>query len=122
MNSIFKSRYKYIASGIWIILMMGLCFMPSNGSLSGSWAAKIHLDKIGHFVIFGILAFLLMRDEFSGLKGFLICLVLGMFIEFIQDAYLASRYFEFLDLIANIIGYFAGIGLFQLCKSKAYDK
>ena len=119
MVSILKSSNKYLASGFWIFVIIGLCVMPTNPDIKLSWAQKIHFDKIAHFGVYAILAFLLMRDELDLKWSFMICFSLGILIEFVQHNYLQGRYFEFLDIIANIIGYFAGIVFFNLCKHKS---
>lgn len=80
---------------------------------------KIQFDKIAHIGVYSILAFLLMRDEIKPKWGFFVCFTLGIVIEYVQHHFLPSRYFDILDLIANIIGYFVGIVFFKLCKQKS---
>ena len=86
-----------------------------------SYLSQYHVDKIVHMAMHGILGFLLKRDRLTTKSAFILSFFLGLAIEFCQGYFLPSRYFEIYDLIANIIGYFIGIGLYNLIKSKAYD-
>lgn len=95
--------------------------MPDNGQLSETWFTIKHLDKLAHLIMYAVLSFLFMRDGMSLKLILTLCLTVGIGIEIIQGKYLDGRHFELLDIIANIIGYSVGIGLYNLCKSKWHD-
>ena len=120
MSKLIKSNSRFWLSGLWSLSITILCFMPSNDSLNMSFFSQMHLDKLAHIFLYLVLAFLLKRDELTPWTVFIFCFFLGLFIEICQGYFLPSRYFEFYDLIANIIGYFIGIGLYKLIKNKAY--
>jgi len=49
-----------------------------------------------------------------------ICGGYGLFIEYIQGNFIANRFFDVYDLIANIIGVFVGLAAYSLFnKSRA---
>lgn len=76
-----------------------------------------HFDKIGHFGMYAIWAFL-MYYAFAGHSGrslrnaFLISMVIcgltGVGLEFGQYYFATDRYFEIEDMLANAIGAFLG--------------
>ena len=121
MSKLIKSTRRFWFSGLWSLIIMILCFMPDNDSMNISFLSQLHVDKLAHMVMYTILAFLLKRDGLKMWVVFFLCFSLGFFIEIWQGCFLPSRYFEFYDLIANIIGYFIGIGLYNLTKNNAYD-
>lgn len=78
----------------------------------------IHLDKVAHFAVYGVLAGLLVLNQsktMGGLFGIrdlvyiiLICTIYGAILEAMQYFFLSDRFFEIPDIIANIIGSIAG--------------
>ena len=69
-----------------------------------------HLDKIGHFILYGFQAVSLsmyFRKYFFENPNtivFTICLIVGVIIEFSQPVLTNNRVFDFLDIIANLSG------------------
>jgi VanZ family protein len=96
--------------------------MSAPESLNDDWLDKYHVDKLVHGVMYGLLAFLLLRDKLSILKVFIICTLYGIMMETIQGKFFEHRHFDILDIIANISGSLIGIGFYQFIKRKAYDK
>lgn len=80
-------------------------------------------DKIGHIVLYGIMAFLL-NYGFEGKKWFkiqigsLIVLVFSI-LEEISQAYFPSRSFDLADIMASIVGIIIFTFLFQHLKREA---
>ena len=70
------------------------------------------VDKLGHAVFYGVFTFLIcwgfkrsgkpLRTSFG--LAFLIAGVYGVMLEFVQFAFFPGRYFEVLDIVANISG------------------
>jgi VanZ family protein len=119
---------KLIPAILWSFLIL---YFSTKGkvNLPESWWDFFSMDKIGHFGIYGILTFLLLRAfTFSTSeqkkKGVQIALGISIFygigMEVIQYAFFPGRYFEFLDIIANIIGSFTGLLFFNFLIKK-YD-
>ena len=76
-----------------------------------------HFDKIGHFGMYAVWAFLLhyaFRKKsvvtFSGAfwYSFIIISLIGITLEFAQDTITQGRSFEYADMLANTFGAFAG--------------
>ncbi len=75
-------------------------------------------DKVVHFFMYGVLTFLLVRDDFMDgkssmrpilVKAFLISAVYGALIEVYQGCLLTNRTGDWTDAVANAIG--AAIGV-----------
>jgi len=88
-----------------------------------------NIDKWVHIVFYAVFAFLLIREyqqyrpwSFKRhiLMTLAICGLYGLFIEYIQGAFIPNRFFDVYDLIANIIGVIAGLSTHSLInKSRA---
>lgn len=69
-------------------------------------------DKIAHLVCYGILSgsiwYVLRRKKVIILS---LVIIYGIIIEWIQYSFFPQRFFEFYDIIANIIGAIIGIWL-----------
>lgn len=87
----------------------------------------MELDKIGHFSVFMIMAFL-GSINFKGtlhnsksykplLASFIIAVIYGSSIEYAQT-FIPDRGFDYADLTANIGGSLVGIGLFSYLNTK----
>ena len=69
-------------------------------------------DKFGHAAVYGIFTFLLLRSgrfyfEYALKNIFFaagIAILYGISMEIIQFSFFPHRYFEYLDIVANIIG------------------
>lgn len=113
----------FIPAILWGILVFILSATP-GGTIS-KWAILNlpYADKIVHMGFYGILSILLLVGYLrSGYKivlinspviiSILFCSFYGIAIEWMQDRFFEERYFEFLDIIANIIGSLVGVGIF----------
>lgn len=80
-------------------------------------------DKVGHAVIYAILVILVLigisknRKEMPNNVNFMLtvffCSFYGVLMEIMQFTFFPGRYFEVLDIIANIIGSFIGLFAFK---------
>lgn len=82
-------------------------------------------DKLAHIAAYGVMAALLLWGfhRTAGISSatmaaaILISALYGISMEFIQYAFFPNRFFEVLDIIANIIGSMLGVfGLYFLIK------
>lgn len=83
----------------------------------------IAVDKVGHLVFYGILAYLIalgcyknQQEKISRKTLIISCLIssiYGICLEFMQYSFFPNRYFEVLDIIANISGSLIGILFFK---------
>lgn len=110
----------FIPVFVWALVILGLSTMPGV-SIPSTWADLISLDKLAHCIVYGLLAYIGLRAlDLSGLylKKWVILSILlgcayGVLMEFIQYAFFPDRYFEVLDIIANIIGSLAGAWIYN---------
>ena len=108
------------------IIWAGIIFWLSAGAginLPETWLDMIGTDKIGHAIFYMVLSVLLLwglersRNEIPDKNSayFLIAVssFYGVLMEIMQYAFYPGRYFEVLDIIANIIGSFTGLYLYN---------
>lgn len=112
---------RYLSpSLVWIFVICYICFIPSD-HLPDSFFSNIpFFDKILHFGLFAILAFLLFfglwkqhsiwrwRNNASVIS-FWFAVLLGLLVELIQGNFVETRSFESIDLLADSIGAMAGL-------------
>ncbi len=89
-----------------------------------NWSDIVGIDKAGHFAIYAVLSVLMSHGFFkthkqkpglnTSLLIVLVCSFYGVLMELLQFTFFTGRYFEVLDIIANIIGCFAGLLIFKL--------
>lgn len=107
------------------LIVLYLCLQPVK--------IKIHIhniDKIVHFCIYFLLAFLIIftcireRRRWPYMWALLYNFLFGILIEVLQ-AFTPVREFEFLDILANLLGTLAGVILAllvifigKICKNK----
>jgi len=106
----------------WTLLIIYLSSGPGV-QLPFTWTDVIGIDKVGHLVFYGVHTFLLIWTlgqngwlEEGSRKywySFLASTILGITMEIMQGAFYPNRYFEILDIFANIIGSFIGMNLFK---------
>ena len=108
---------RILPSIAWAMLIL---FLSSTTSiqLPPSWWDFISIDKLGHFGIYGIFTIILLKG-FQGEHLHLeqkdiywalaISILYGIGMEVMQYTFFPGRYFENLDIIANIIGSFTGL-------------
>ncbi|GJM59635.1 MULTISPECIES: VanZ family protein [unclassified Persicobacter] len=106
---------------IWVIIILFLTLLPASSLPSGiNW--YIPFDKLAHAGVFGILALLLTigsckQYSVEHMKRFpyhwtiSLCFVFGLLIEVLQGSF-TSRHFEWMDLVADMIGAFIGLIVF----------
>lgn len=115
-----KIKYQ-VPTAIWTFIILVLTLTPGRNvprvPIEG-------LDKVVHFFLFGILAFLFLRGSFQESQkekskkiflSFLTPLALGIIIEFCQN-YVPGRSFSMMDILANTLGILAGITTFLLIR------
>lgn len=101
------------------VLILIASLLPGGSFPRVSWSDMISLDKWVHFFIYFVLSFVWRmewnkvpdRYSFFG-RSLLVLLLAGMYgsaLEAFQWLMNEDRYFEVLDIIANIIGSMAGL-------------
>ena len=111
----------YLPALIWALIILFLS-AKADINLPESIFDFIAMDKLGHFGIYGILTGMLLwgnhksgvpLDRSTGLKAIIVSGVYGIVMELMQYFFFPGRYFEYLDIIANIIGAICGFALFK---------
>lgn len=122
MKALVRNWTFFFPAVIWGLIILYL----SSGSsiqLPPSIWDMIAIDKVGHLVFYGILTYLIAlgcykkESEQISKKALIIsCLIssiYGICLEFMQYSLFPNRYFEILDIIANISGSLIGILFFK---------
>lgn len=90
--------------------MFILCTINPSNLPSIKFNFKFGIDKVVHFLLFGILALLILIPNYNNctngylLKAFLISSAYGISIEIIQGLFFANRTFDYADMLANTFG------------------
>ena len=80
------------------------------------------MDKIGHLIAYATLTGALLWGLWKEKKhvnqqmiiwAFVTCTLYGISLEIVQYSFFPNRYFEVLDILANIIGSLAGVFFFK---------
>lgn len=115
---------------VWAIVILILSVTPSEELPQTDIKFA---DKWAHFLVYGLLSFLLLRNsqkylqkEQVGFKTwsvlFLLAASYGILIEFIQHYLIPSRFGEWQDALANTIGVLFGLilGKFRYRKLRSF--
>ncbi len=111
----------YLPALLWLLFITGLSVMP------GVQLPAFHLfsaDKLAHAVVYGVLTWLLLRAYTRtrqaplsfGKEIIVLCLstIYGVFMEFVQYAFIPGRFYEYDDMLANAFGAVMGWLFFRL--------
>lgn len=107
VNAVCNRSYGLWAAVAWYILLFVAGLLPDRLELDDSLEIP-HLDKIAHFVSYGIWGCLI----FIGRSTPLWCLPLAIVLAALQEAthyYHPERSFEWADLVANVSGITLGL-------------
>jgi len=104
----------------WAIVVLGLSVIPGI-SLPSTWIDIIAPDKLAHMIVYGLFSFLLMYEAVDSghqkqktlILAIFISSIWGILMEAIQYSFFPDRYFEILDIIANIIGSIIGAFIYK---------
>lgn len=85
-------------------------------NLPESWSDFVGMDKMAHAFVYFVLTYLALRalqkTRDLGKKSYwtmiILCSLYGFVLECVQFGFFPGRYFERLDIIANIIGSLIG--------------
>ena len=118
-----------LPSILWALVILFLSAMPSINLPETLWDL-LAPDKWAHVLVYGILTFLLLQNLSTQISddekkvvvtALIISILYGILMEGMQYTFFPYRYFEYLDIIANIIGCFTGMAFYHFSKSKRHD-
>ena len=101
----------FLLSVLWAAFIFILSTVGVGLNLPASWWEILSWDKLAHAFVYFVLTFLLYHD-FKRKKAtstalwlaFGIATAFGITMEIVQYTFFPNRYFEVLDIIANIVG------------------
>jgi VanZ family protein len=102
---------KYYLAVLWSLLSLVACGI--NGNSLPHVSFDIGVDKIAHFILFGVQSFLIVQAHHIGRKdvdwgnvhkAVLIGISYGIFIEFLQYAVFINRSYDYADMLADGLG------------------
>ncbi len=116
-----NNKWRWIPPIVWGILLAVLSLMPAS---EGKFLFNIpHIDKMAHFGMYAIWAFLVVYAWTSNSSSsltkvmwltFLFGTLLGIVLEFGQYSMTFGRSFELADVVANGVGSIVGAILFRI--------
>lgn len=105
---------RWLALIAYITLVFYLCFLPSDEVKSNDFLDKIYFDKWVHIMMyFGMWTLMVWAPKGAGslqnqrqsfISAFLVALVVGIAIEYIQATPMVGRGKDFTDVVANCTG------------------
>ena len=114
---------RLVAVG-WTIILIAGTLLPKEVVSQSNWLDIRHFDKVSHLFAFALLVYLwstTLIEKTTKIKAARIAfygsIFLGVLLEILQWQLNVGRYFEILDIIANIIGSIVGlIAFYKLFK------
>lgn len=114
----------FIAPIFWAGIILLLSSIPAKDLPELTFWDLIKSDKLGHIIMYGVLAFQLMRSlvrQYSSWRmrynattiALIISVMYGGLIEVYQHYLIADRFGDWIDFLANIIGTFLGVVAFR---------
>lgn len=105
----------FLLAGGWAFFILILSTVGVGMNLPTTWADIIAWDKLAHAIVYFILTYWLIKgfqaNKLPLGKTLLYAAVLasayGVLMEVVQKSFFPNRYFEVLDIIANIVGVIA---------------
>jgi VanZ family protein len=102
----FSKKTYTMLTFLWAFFILILCIIPGRDLPQSS---ILQIDKIFHFLFYFILAFLYLsifdKPNFKNIALVIfICIAYGFVIECIQELFLADRFFDKFDVLANSTG------------------
>lgn len=106
-----KAIQSYSLVIFWGILILVASTIGLGVGMPPTWTDLISWDKVGHAIAYGMFTFLLIialshttdLGKSIGL-GLVISICYGIAMEWVQYTFFPNRYFEYFDILANVVG------------------
>ena len=113
---------------LWFFLILISSFYPFNNFVT----VQPYFDKLFHFFEYSVFSILFsmsfriifnaVSPKFNFIFTIFLLFILGYIIELIQENFVAMRYFDWFDILSNILGIFFGILILILLKLSHFCK
>jgi len=130
LKQILNSISPVAATIIWAVVILILSTVGVGVNIPSSWQDVFSWDKLAHAAVYFILCYFLHQSFItrkptltSNIYAFLISTSYGILIEIVQYSFFPDRYFELLDILANIVGTIASLSFIYFLiikKSQSY--
>lgn len=118
---------------LWSIVILTLSLIPSKSIQKIVFLDFVGIDKVGHFGVYAILAFLLVRGfckQFNdgvyrlslAVYSIIIGLIYGGILEYLQWRVAPSRSGDWADFAANFLGCILGSAFYYIVSRKFNKK
>lgn len=110
---------RFLIAVLWLVFIAILHAVPGSDIADYSWLDFFQLDKLIHAIVFLIGVFLWLwsfsKQYFEQYSRWVIVgfLCYGILLEFLQGFVFLERSADILDFLADAIGVFLGLKLFQ---------
>ena len=101
-------NWKFISVlNLIVIIYLSFFILPGSDEIP---PIIPHLDKIGHFILYGFqaLSLFMLLKQHNFIKPNIVvtitCFIIGTIIEYLQPVLTSNRVFDFFDIIANLTG------------------
>lgn len=116
----------FLPAFFWLVIILIVSGLPSKNLPKAPFN---EFDKLVHFLIYGLLSFLIMlgfykqpNASFSNkiqlFFSLTISIVFGGIVELLQENIFINRYGDWYDFFANTLGAIIGIGFFRFSINK----
>lgn len=120
MKAVLQPRhYRYLGYAL-IGSIHFLSLMPGSSLPRLGWDQLLGIDKIFHFASYGLTAYCFLKsmDGRAAFKIGLTLFVMGLYLECLQKLIPGDRFFDVADLVANLAGILAAVGIFHYVSKK----
>lgn len=114
-----KRIHPLLLAFVWSIIILVLSTIGIGVGLPPTWGDLLAWDKLAHAGIYGIFGLLLLFGFSRNLPigqailwSLLIGISYGIAMEWIQFSFFPDRYFEYFDILANVVGSLGSVLIF----------
>jgi hypothetical protein len=127
-KSVWRNVAGFIPASLWAVLVIILSLTSPGFAAELRWTDLAGFDKIAHLLFYCVFALwviygffrLPLRYPFAGLWTILICILFGVGMELLQGWMRVGRQFEYLDILANVLGVLIGYCIFKFFIKRRY--
>jgi len=119
-------NWKFISVlNLIVIIYLSFFILPGSDEIP---PIIPHLDKIGHFILYGFqaLSLFMLLKQHNFIKPNIVvtitCFIIGTIIEYLQPVLTSNRVFDFFDIIANLTGVLTSLIVIKLILLKTVKR